>query len=65
MDTNGNNLQVKRKRIRSESEVRNSSLVGDPTIIAPGFDLPCALWATLNRIRTNQGKYNYLLHKWV
>jgi len=32
----------------------NSSLVDDPTIRQPGFDLPRCYWALLNRFRTNQ-----------
>lgn len=57
-------LQVKWRKIWLENEVRNSSLVEDPTVKVPGFNLPRALRTTLNRIRTNQGKCNYLLHKW-
>ncbi|VVC44762.1 Hypothetical protein CINCED_3A019066 [Cinara cedri] len=30
----------------------------------PGSDLPRRLWTRLNRIRTGQGRCNYLLHKW-
>jgi hypothetical protein len=59
-----NDLQAEWKKIWLGSEVRNSSLVEDPTVKIPGFNLPRALWTTLNRIRTNQGKCNYFLHKW-
>lgn len=50
--------QIKWKRARSESEVRNSSLIENPTVRTLGFNLPRALWTTLNRIRTEQGKCN-------
>jgi len=32
------------------------SLVADPSIQVPGFDLPRRLWCTLNRFRTGQGR---------
>jgi len=56
--------QVKWKRTWLESNIRNSSLIKDPTVKTPGFNIPRALWTTLNRIRTEQGNCNYLLHKW-
>ena len=36
--------------------VVNQSLVTDPTICPPGFNLPRRLWSTLNRFRTGQGR---------
>jgi len=46
------------------AETRNKTLVTDPTIKVPGWDLTRARWAALNHIRTKQGRCNYLLHKW-
>ena len=34
----------------------NGSLVADPSIQVPGFDLPRRLWCTLNHFRTGQGR---------
>jgi len=45
-------------------ESRNKTLVTDPTIKVPGWELTGARWTALNRIRTEQGRCNYLLHKW-
>lgn len=45
-------------------ETRNKALVTDPTIKVPGWDFTRAQWTTLNRIRTEQGRSNYLQHKW-
>lgn len=64
VDTNVNDLLAELKRIWLEAEVRNSSLVKDPTVRVLSFNLPRALWTTLNRIRTKQGKCNYLSNKW-
>jgi len=44
--------------------VVNSSLVDDPTIRQPGFDLPRHYWALLNRLQTNQGQYASYRKKW-
>lgn len=44
--------------------IQNNHLIGDPTQLAPGFEYPRAAWITLNRIRTGQGRFNYLIHKW-
>jgi len=56
VETNYNDLQVEWKKILwLESEVRNSSLVEDPTVRIPGFNLPRASWTTLNRMKTEQG----------
>lgn len=47
----------------STSDVQNGDLVKDPHYRVPGFDLPRSLWTTLNRIRTEKGRCQYLLHK--
>ena len=44
--------------------VVNSSLVTDPTIRQPGFDLPRRQWCQLNRIRTGQGQCGACLKRW-
>lgn len=44
---NGKNLAVK-----------NSSLIDDPNIKPPGFELSRPIWTTLNRIRSDQGNCN-------
>jgi len=52
------------KKIWKNENVVNSSLINDPTRKVPGFELPRAIWTALNRIRTEQGKCKFLLHKW-
>lgn len=42
----------------------NNHLISDPTQLVPGFEFPHATWTALNRVRTGQGKCNYLMHKW-
>jgi len=42
----------------------NGSLVADPSIQVPGFDLPRRLWCTLNRFRTGQGRCAASLTRW-
>ena len=42
----------------------NGSLVADPSIQVPGFDLPRRLWCTLNRFRTGQGRCTANLTRW-
>ena len=44
--------------------VVNPSLVTDPTICPPGFNLPRRLWFTLNRFRTGQGRCAANLVRW-
>jgi len=46
------------------SEPRNKDLIKEPFKKVPGWDGTRAIWTTLNRIRTEQGRCNYLLHKW-
>jgi hypothetical protein len=48
----------------TEATVNNSVLIKDPTKKLPGFELPRTIWTTTNRIRTEQGRCNYLLYKW-
>jgi len=42
----------------------NSTLVVDPTIQLPGFDLHRRQWSLLNRFRTDQGHCNACHKKW-
>ena len=44
--------------------VVNSSLVCDPAIRQPGFDLPRRQWCLLNRFRTGQGQCRACLKRW-
>ena len=44
--------------------VVNSTLVVDPTIRLPGFDLNRRQWSLLNRFRTGQGHCNACHKKW-
>lgn len=44
----------------STSGVKNAELMSDPRQRVPGFDLPKSLWTTLNRIRTEKDKCQYL-----
>ena len=44
--------------------VVNSSLVTDPTIRQPGFDLPRREWSLLNRFRTAQGLCGVSRKRW-
>jgi len=44
--------------------VVNSTLVADPTIQLPGFDLHGCQWSLLNRFRTGQGHCNACHKKW-
>ena len=44
--------------------VVNSTLVVDPTIRLPGFDLHRRQWSLLNRFRTGQGHCNACHKKW-
>lgn len=47
-----------------QSSVPNQHLVTLPHVQPPGFHLPRRQWRTLNRIRVNQGRCGYTLHKW-
>ena len=48
----------------SSASVVNHTIVTDPTIRQPGFDLPRHTWFLLNRFRTDQGPCCANLHKW-
>ena len=48
----------------SLASVVSHSVVTDPTIRQPGFDLPRHVWSQLNRFRTGQGPCHANLHKW-
>lgn len=43
--------------------VRNISLIDNPGLRVPSFEFPRVLWTTLKRVRTEQGKCNYLMYK--
>jgi len=63
-----NTLQITKKICGKKSwkdeNVVNSSLINDPIQRVSGFELPRAMWSALNRIRTEQVKCKFLLHKW-
>jgi len=44
-------VEIWKKRWEN-SGVRNVSLIDNPELKVPGFDLPRAIWITLNRART-------------
>jgi len=46
------------------SGVKEAELANDPHCSVPGFHLPGSLWTILNRIKTEKGRRQYLLHKW-
>ena len=53
----------------SSAFVVNHTIVTDPTIRQPGFDLPRHTWSLTNRFRTGQGPcranlHNHLLWLW-
>ena len=48
----------------SSASVLNHTIVTDPTIWQPGFDLPHHTWSLLNRFWTGQGPCCANLHKW-
>lgn len=43
--------------------VKTRSLIPGRNNKSLGFELPGSIWIPLNRIRTDQGKSNHLLHK--
>ncbi|VVC36218.1 Hypothetical protein CINCED_3A003797 [Cinara cedri] len=47
-----------------DGEVLNNHFISNPTQLVPGFVFPRAAWTALNRVRTGQGRCNYLMHKW-
>jgi len=48
----------------SSASVVNHTIVTDPTIRQPGFDLPRHTCSLMNRFRTGQGPCHANLHKW-
>ena len=48
----------------SSASVVNHTIVTDPTIRQPGFDLPRHTWSLMNSFRTGQGPCHGNLHKW-
>ena len=48
----------------SSASVVNHTIVTDPTIRQPGFDLPRYTWSLMNRFQTGQGTCRANLHKW-
>jgi len=42
----------------------NRTIVTDPTIRQPGFDIPRHAWSLVSRFRTGQGPCRANLHKW-
>ena len=46
------------------SDVVNRSLIVDPSIAPPGFDLRRRLWSSLNNFRTGQGRCAANLIRW-
>jgi len=47
----------------SSASVVNHTIVADPTIRQPGFDLPHHTWSPMNRFRAGQGPCQANLHK--
>ena len=52
------------REVWTSAPVVNQSLVPDPTIRQPGFDLPGHTWSMLNRFRTGRGTCRADLHQW-
>jgi len=48
----------------SLASVVSHTIVADPNIRQPGFDLPCYTWSLMNRFWTGQGSCHANLHKW-
>ena len=48
----------------STTDVVNRSLVAEPSVCPPGFDLPRRQWSLLNRFRTGQGRCAVNLVRW-
>jgi len=42
----------------------NHTIVTDPTVRQPGFNLPCHTWSLMNHFWTGQGPCHANLHKW-
>ncbi|VVC33100.1 Hypothetical protein CINCED_3A001511 [Cinara cedri] len=50
--------------IFDNEQLCSEDLIKEPFKKVPGWDSTRAIWTTLNRIRSEQGRCNYLLHKW-
>jgi len=48
----------------SSASAVNHTIVTDPAIRQPGFDLPGYTWSLVNRLRTGQDLCRVNLHKW-
>ena len=57
-------INVQWTEVWTSAPVVNQSLVADPTIRQPGFDLPRHTWSMLNRFRTGRGTCRADLHQW-
>ena len=55
---------TQRREDCSSASVVNHTIVTDPTIWQPGFDLPRHTWSLINRFRTGEGPCRAKLHKW-
>jgi len=49
----------------SSASVVNHTIVTDPTVRKPGFDLPRHTWSLVNCFQTGQGPCRVNLHKWA
>jgi len=47
-----------------QASVVNHTIVTDPAVRQPGFNLPRHTWSLMNRFRTGQGPSHANLHKW-
>ena len=63
-DTHPTNMISQWPDERKSALVVNSSLVDEPAIRQPGFNLPRHYWALLNRFQTNQGHCASCQKKW-
>lgn len=52
------------KEQQNEVKLVNSEQITDPNATLPVFDLSRQTWCQLNRIRSNHGRCNAMLHKW-
>jgi hypothetical protein len=48
-----------------DGSVKCKQLINNPTQRVSNLDCSRIMWTNINRIRTEQGKCNYLLHKWI
>ena len=60
----GTSMDDRWRDLWKTSPAVNKTLVMDPTLTPPGFDLPRRYWCAINRIRTLQGRCAALLYKW-